>query len=115
MDPQGERFYRLAAHFTTKPELTLAYVGKDVNNFPVHLRTWDASEIPGGVPKTSGWHRMRLSAVGEQFWAYWDDKELPGGPAIDYRIRSGYFGVYANFVGGRQNARTLVDALVVYQ
>jgi len=113
VDPRARRFYRLAARFTTEPSLTLAYVGRDVNNFPVYLRRWKPGEIPGGVPRVSGWHRMKLRAVGAQFWAYWDGSLLPGIPVGDNRIRRGQFGVYATFVGGTQLAQTFVDDLIV--
>src|SRR3972149_6378367 len=112
VDPNGERFYRLGAQLRAEPRLTLAYVGKDVNHFPVYLREWSAADIPGGTPKASGWHRMKLRAAGNKLWASWNDHELPGSPISDSRIRGGYFGVYANFVGGRQLAQTLVDGIV---
>jgi len=113
VDPQDQRFYRLAAQFGSESKLTLAYVGKDVNNFPVYLKEWNASEIPGGPPAKSGWHKMKIRAVGKNLWAYWDGQELPGCPVSDDRIDRGYFGVYTNFVGGQQTTETLVDGIIV--
>ncbi|MBI2954335.1 MAG: hypothetical protein HYY30_08480 [Chloroflexi bacterium] len=113
VDPKGNRFYRLAAQFGAEPRISLAYVGRDINNFPDYLRTWSAAEIPGGAPSSSGWHRMGLRVEGDSFWAFWDDQELPGGAITDGRIENGYFGVYDNFVGGQQVAQTLVDAITV--
>ncbi len=113
VDPRGERFYRLGAHFTSEPKLTLAYVGADVNNFPVYLRQWGPEEVPGGIPKQGGWHRMKIVADGDQLSAFWDGRPLPGGPVKDTRIASGYFGIYANFVGTAEVTETLADAVVV--
>jgi hypothetical protein len=113
VDPVEERFYRLASHFTAEARLTLAYVGRDTNNFPVYLKSWPASSLPGGGPRQSSWNKMKLTASGDSIRAYWNGQELPGSPIRDNRIARGYFGVYANFVGGRQIAETLVDALRV--
>jgi len=73
---------------------------------PTVFRDWSAAEIPGGVPADSGWHKLGVRAVGNQFWLYYDDQELPGCPYSDTtstpHFTQGYIGVYAfhlNFVG----------------
>lgn len=113
VDPEGERFYRLAARFGAEPELTLAYVGRDVNHFPVHLGRWGRNEVPGGVPLEGGWHVMGLEVAGDRISASWNGVRLPGSAIVDARIARGYVGIYTNFVGGQQPASTLVDRLVV--
>lgn len=113
VDPAGQRYYRLAARFNAEPSLSFAYVGRDVNNFPVILREWSPAEIPGGLPAAAGWHRMRIRAAGSQFWLWWDSVPLPGSPITDGRIPRGAVGVYATFVGGQQLAQTFVDDLIV--
>lgn len=115
VDPEGQRFYRFASQFGSEQKLTIAYVGSDTNNFPVFIKEWDESDIPGGAPKSSGWHKMKVRAVGNNFWAYWDDHELPDCPISNNRIRAGYFGVYTNFTGGANVTQTLVDQIVVRQ
>lgn len=61
---------------------------------PVNIRTWQANEIPGGIPAASGWHKMAVQAVGNQFWFYFDDQELPGNPYTDGTFSSGWIGAY---------------------
>lgn len=45
--------------------------------------------------------------------AYWDGKELKGGPFQADNIPRGFAGVYANYVGGLGNAVTKVDSFMV--
>jgi hypothetical protein len=40
---------------------------------------------------------------------FWNDKELSGGPYLVDRIKIGFAGVYANYVGGLGEAVTRVD------
>jgi len=115
VDPEEQRFYRFATQFGSERKLTIAYVGSDTNNFPVFIKEWDENDIPGGAPKSSGWHKMKIRAIGNNFWAYWDDRELPDCPVSDDRIRAGYFGVYTNFTGGTNVTQTLVDQIIVRQ
>jgi hypothetical protein len=69
--------------------------------------------IPGGPPKDSGWHKMALKCIADRFWVYWDDTELPDGPIEDKRISEGFFGVYANHIGGKGIVETRVDGIKV--
>ncbi len=64
-----------------------------VTPIPV-VREWSSSEIPGGYPTTSGWHKMAVRAVGDQFWFYFDDQELPDSPITDASFSSGFIGGY---------------------
>ncbi len=63
----------------------------------VDLRVFSSSEIPGGAPTESGWHTFKIKAIGNQFWLYWDDQELPDNPHTDTTatpFESGEFGIY---------------------
>ena len=113
VDPAGERFYRVAALFAADPSLSLAYVGRDTQNYPVSIRVWHADEIPGGVPTESGWHRLRIDVVGDRAEIFWDGAKLPGGPFTIDRVDSGYVGVYATYTGGLGRAETRVDDFAV--
>lgn len=62
--------------------------------FPSNVKIWLDAEIPGGVPTTSGWHKMKVTAIGNQFWFYYDDQELPGCPYTDNTYSSGQIGTY---------------------
>jgi hypothetical protein len=114
IDPIKGSFYRLVCDFKTNdPTLNLAYVGLDTKNYPVYLKFWDSKEIPGGIPKESNWHRMAVKVKDGRATAYWDLKELKGGPFIVDKIQRGFVGVYANFVGGLGEATTRVDSLII--
>ncbi|MEW6571986.1 MAG: hypothetical protein AB1390_12610 [Nitrospirota bacterium] len=114
IDPIKGSFYRFVCDFKTNdPTLNLAYVGLDTRNFPVYLKFWGSKEIPGGVPKESGWHKMAVRVKDGRVTAYWDDKELKEGPFLVDKIRRGFAGVYANFVGGLGDATTKVDSFLI--
>jgi hypothetical protein len=113
VDPQNQRFYRFATHLDAERRLTFAYVGSDTNNYPVYIASWKEEDIPGGLPRGSGWHRMAVTCAGRRFWVSWDGAELPGCPLEDDRIDKGFFGVYANYVGGKGIVETRVDAITV--
>jgi len=107
-------FYRFLCDFkTSDPTLNLAYVGLDTRNYPVYLKFWNAREIPGGVPKKSGWHKMAVRVKDGKVTAYWDGKELKGGPFQADKIPRGFAGVYANYVGGLGEAVTKVDGFTL--
>jgi hypothetical protein len=103
-------FYRIVCDFKTNdPTVNLAYVGLDTRNYPVYLKFWDPKEIPGGVPKESAWHKMAVRVNNGKVTAYWNGKELRGGPFLVDKIQRGFSGVYANFVGGLGEATTKID------
>ena len=64
-----------------------------------NIHVWGDSDIPGGLPATNGWHKMAVRAVGDQFWFYFDDQEMPGNPYADSTatppLNQGGIGVYA--------------------
>jgi hypothetical protein len=113
VDPEGNRFYRLAAHFTADPSLSLAYVGKDTNQYPVYLGQWKADSLPGGRPERSGWHRISIDVRDDRAEVYWNGAKLAGGPFHLDRVKAGRIGIYANFTGGLGIAETKIDGLRV--
>jgi hypothetical protein len=114
IDPIGGRFYRFISDFNTNdPTLNLAYIGQDTRNFPVYLKFWDAREIPNGVPEESGWHKMAVSVKDGMLIAYWDGRELNGGPFAVDKVSTGSVGVYTNYVGGLGEAATKVDSFIL--
>jgi hypothetical protein len=114
VDPEGGRYYRVAADFSGEnPLLSLAYVGKDTNNFPVYLVRWRAEDLPGGAPRETGWHRLAIEVVDGRGEVYWEGEKLPGGPFEVDRVREGQVGVYATTTGGLGQAETAVDGFVV--
>jgi hypothetical protein len=115
IEPAAERFYRLASHFAEDSFLSLAYVGKDSNNFPIHLAQWKAAELPGGRPAQSAWHQVAIEVKNDEAQVYWDSHLLPGGPFRLERIGSGYIGAYANYTGGLGLAETKLDGLRVWR
>jgi len=115
VDIHDGNFYRLAAHFTSEPALSLAFVGKATNHYPEYLGIWKGDEIPGGAPQASRWHKLAIAVQGDIAEIYWNGSKLPGGPFAVDRVRSGFIGVYANFVGGLGLAETKVDGLRVWR
>ena len=69
---------------------------------------------PGGAPQSSAWQKIAISVRDGTAEIYWNETKLPGGPFPIDRVQSGYFGVYANFVGGLGYAETKVDGLRVW-
>jgi len=62
-----------------------------------------ASDVPGGIPTTDGWHHMKieiktLNADTTAFWCYFDGEMLLGCPIFDTsddRMSSGQFGLFS--------------------
>lgn len=65
-----------------------------VSASPTTLKEWSSSDVPGGLPTTSGWHKMAARAVGDQFWLYFDGQELPDSPIQDTTFANGWIGAY---------------------
>lgn len=110
IDPIRGSFYRVVCDFKTNdPTINLAYVGLDTRNFPIYLKFWGIKEIPGGMPKESGWHKMAVRVKREKAWIFWNGRELNGAPFDVDKIKRGFVGVYANYVGGLGEATTKID------
>jgi hypothetical protein len=98
----------LLADFDGDRRLRFRYA---VSATPYVIHDFEEAEIPGGVPDESGWHKMKMKAVGYEFWLYWDDQELPGCPYLDASALSGQFGFYVwSFMG---DTDTFCDDIIV--
>jgi hypothetical protein len=94
MDTASNYYYRLVSDFDSNGRLRLgAYTGGMGAD---SLRDWGAGEIPGGVPSTSSWHKLKMMMVADSIWCWFDDVLLPGCPIIDivHATTQGFFGVY---------------------
>ena len=94
----GVKGYQLVANFNSMfgmQRLRFRYFSQFQADIRV-LADFAASDIPGGAPTEDGWHKMKITAVGNKFWLYWDGQELPGCPIEDPEaaLDMGYFGVY---------------------
>ncbi len=107
-DPETGSFYRFVSDFDSNERLRLAAV---IGGMPQSIRDWTGSEIPGGPPAFSDWHKMKLKAVGNKLWAYFDDQELAGCPFTDDSLTAGYFGIYT-FTMVKFDS-TLCDGIIV--
>lgn len=102
-------YYRLVSDFDDSQRLRLGMY--DGSTFPVVIRDWSAGEIPGGVPATSSWHKLKLKIIADSIWAYFDDVMLPDCPFFDNTIPEGYFGVYTFNMAGADS--TKCDDIIV--
>jgi len=75
----------------------------------------NAADLPGGAPTTDGWHKMKIKAVGNQFWLYWDDQEVVGSPFTDPEaaLSQGFFGVYVWDAMSGTVPTTKVDDIII--
>ena len=95
MNTTSQRFYRLVSDFDDDVQLRLAlYIEGSPTPTVIALRDWDSSEVPGGVPTTSSWHKFKLKMIADSIWAYYDDFLLPDCPILNDSIAQGFFGVY---------------------
>jgi hypothetical protein len=108
IDIPNNSLYSLVSDFDNEPKLRLRLI---VGSTPTVIRDWVAGEIPGGVPDSSSWHKMKLTMIGDSIWAYYDDVLLPDCPFTDATISQGYFGVYVFGVMGPSS--TKCDDIVV--
>jgi hypothetical protein len=92
LDSVSRYYYRLVSDFDMDGRLRLGLVGS--GGYPVILRDWTSGEIPGGVPATSSWHKLKLQVHADSIWAYYDDVLLADCPIINDSVSKGYFGVY---------------------
>jgi hypothetical protein len=102
-------YYRLVSDFDDSGRLRLGlFTG---GTFPVVIRDWTGGEIPGGVPVSSSWHKLKMKMIADSIWAYYDDVMLPDCPFIDNSIPTGYFGVYTFNMAA--NDSTKCDNIIV--
>jgi hypothetical protein len=112
IDPIGGIFYRLVCDFkNSDPMLNLAYVGNETRNFPVYLAFWDERQVPGGIPKESARHTMAVRVKDGRLTAYWNGKELRGGPSIVDRIKRDFVGCMPILLEGLERLQPRLIAL----
>jgi hypothetical protein len=100
MDTINHYYYSFVSDFDNSGRLRLG-AHTDAVPIPV-LREWTGGEIPGGVPSTSSWHKLKMLMVADSIWCWYDDVLLPDCPIMDTVNASnqGFFGVYVfNFAG----------------
>ena len=97
-------YIKLVADFDTDQRLRLYNNHLDFITFQYTFdHTFEASDIPGGVPAADGWHHMKvevktISADSTAFWCYFDGEMLMGCPVYDTSddvMSSGKVGVYS--------------------
>ncbi len=112
VDYTNMEFFNFIADLDNSRRLRLAHITSDF--MPVTIKEWSESEIPGGLPTADGWHKMKIKAVEDSFWCYFDGQELPGCPYIyGEGPEQGYFGVYYWVMSGVASLK--VDSIIVKQ
>lgn len=113
-DPVGNTSgYQFLTDFNRPPgDQKLRFRIRTGDGFPDSLKYWFEDEIPGGIPTEDGWHKMAVQAVGDQFWFYWNDQELPGCPYTDDFFSSGAIGAYV-FDFMSPNQQLFIDDILV--
>jgi len=109
MDPATRYYYRFVSDFDADGRLRLGLIGS--GGMPVVLKDWFDSEIPGGVPATSSWHKFKLTVIADSIWAYYDDQLLPECPIVNDSVSHGYFGIYVFNMA--DTASTKCDNIIV--
>jgi len=109
--------YQLLANFYSPfaiSQLRFRYFSQ-IDTEIVVIADINAADLPGGAPTTDGWHKMKIKAVGNQFWLYWDDQEITGSPFTDpdAALNSGYFGTYTWDVFANTPPKTKIDNIFV--
>jgi len=97
-------YIKLVADFDADQRLRLYNNRLDPVTFQYSFtHTFTASDVPGGIPTTDGWHHMKieiktLNADTTAFWCYFDDQMLLGCPIYDTgddRMAAGQIGVFS--------------------
>ncbi len=111
MDTLTHYYYRFISDFDSDGRLSLGAFEGGMG--ATILRHWTSGQIPGGVPSSSSWHKLKMRMVGDSVWCWYDDVLLPDCPIMDTANASaqGFFGVYVfNMVF---TDSTKCDAIVV--
>jgi hypothetical protein len=97
-------YIKLVADFDGDQRLRLYNNRLDPVTFQYSFtHTFTASDVPGGIPTSDGWHYMKvevktLNADTTAYWCYFDDAMLAGCPIYDTsddRMSSGKAGLYS--------------------
>ena len=94
MDTATSFYYRLVSDFDSNNRLQLGVFTGGMG--AIVLRNWTSGEIPGGVPSSSSWHKLKMMMVADSVWCWFDDVLLPDCPIEDtvHATTQGFFGVY---------------------
>jgi len=94
MDTASNNYYRLVSDFDSNGRLRLGVFTGGMA--AIDLRNWTSGEIPGGVPSTSSWHKLKMMMIADSVWCWYDDILLPDCPIMDtvHATTQGFFGVY---------------------
>ena len=94
MDTATSFYYRLVSDFDSNNRLQLGVFTGGMG--AIVLRNWTSGEIPGGVPSSSSWHKLKMMMVADSVWCWYDDVLLPDCPIEDtvQATTQGFFGVY---------------------
>ncbi len=106
------KFYSFVVRFDKSHQILKLSYHEEM--LPQILKVWSGDEIPGGIPDSSSWHRMKLKAVGDSIWAYWDGVMLEGCPILLTQNRNmGYFGFYIFRMWMTDDVEIRVDDIIV--
>jgi D-alanyl-D-alanine carboxypeptidase/D-alanyl-D-alanine-endopeptidase (penicillin-binding protein 4) len=96
---EGDDWLRFVADFDRDKCLKVqAHIGGDWRR----LRQWSfPRDFPD--PRGEGWHTMRLELRGSEIRAFFDGREMPGGPIHYSALRRGRSGIYVYHWGSRGN------------
>jgi len=95
VDGEATTAYQFSSQFNVSSmEQRLRFRIRPSMGFPEVIQDWYAADIPGGVPTLSGWNKFAVQAVGNQFWLYFNDQEMPGCPYENDMLTQGGVGVY---------------------
>ncbi|MBN2011109.1 T9SS type A sorting domain-containing protein [candidate division KSB1 bacterium] len=111
------RGYQLAANFNSTfgaARLRFRYFSQNQMEIRTLLEV-AAADLPGGAPTADGWYNMKIKAVDNQFWLYWNGQLINEEPIEDpdAALSAGYFGVYTWDALSGVAPTTKVDNIVI--
>ena len=107
--------YQLVANFNAQiPKVRFRYFSQNRTEIR-QIVDIAAADLPGGAPTTDGWHKMKIKAIDNQFWLYWDNQEITESPFTDPEetLSQGFFGVYVWDAISQVVPTTKVDDIIV--
>ncbi len=111
-DSSVNTYIKMVADFDASQRIRLYNNKLDMTTFQYSFsHDFKAADIPGGIPTTDGWHKMKvevrtLNADTTAFWCYFDGELLAGCPIYDTgddRMSAGRFGLFSFQMGSPLN------------
>ena len=111
-DSSVNTYIKMVADFDASQRIRLYNNKLDMTTFQYSFsHDFVAADIPGGIPTTDGWHKMKvevrtLNEDTTAFWCYFDGQELAGNPIYDTgkdRMPAGRFGLFSFQMGNPLN------------